>query len=331
MKIKMRSVLASTFIIAAAAGLGCVWWLTELKKAMDSPIEIGDKPSYLFNIEKGASLREVARRFEQNGWLADSLFLVVHSRLAEHRSIQAGTYRVHTGATPRELFEMFVAGAVATASITFIEGTTFRDFRKVIAKHPDLKPAWRSLADAELLIKLGSEYSSAEGLFYPSTYRFKVGASDATIYRQAYEAMHRHLHSAWQERADNSQLKTPYEALILASIIEKETGSAGERDRIAGVFSRRLERGMKLQTDPTVIYGLGESFDGNLTRKHLRDDTPYNTYTRFGLPPTPIALPSRAAMVAALNPAAGKSLYFVAKGDGSHQFYATLREHNRAV
>ncbi|MGH8166861.1 MAG: endolytic transglycosylase MltG, partial [Woeseiaceae bacterium] len=243
-----------------------------------------------------------------------------------------GEYRIEPGTTPPELLQKFVRGDVRLHSFTIVEGWTYRDLIGGLQSHEAVLPSvdddWEALRQS-----LGSEATHPEGLFLPETYRFPKGTRDTEVLRQAYAMMAEVLDEEWSSRADDFPLSDPYQALILASIVERETARADERAKIAGVFVRRLEKGMRLQTDPTVIYGIGPDFDGNLTRRHLQTNTPYNTYTRAGLPPTPIALPGRAAIHAALHPEPGPELYFVATGlgDGSHKFSATKAEHDAAV
>jgi len=245
--------------------------------------------------------------------------------------IKAGLYEFSAPLTRRALIDKLVRGDVLMAELRVIEGWTFRQMRRAIAAHPDLLQESATLDDRELLRRIGAPEEHPEGLFMPSTYRFAPGSSDIEVYRQAYRLLRRTLDEAWAARAASVPLATPYDALILASIVEKETGRDADRGKIAAVFVNRLRRGMMLQSDPTTIYGLGERFDGNLRRADLRADTPYNTYTRQGLPPTPIALPGRASLAAALNPETSPALYFVARGDGSSEFSTDLAAHNRAV
>ena len=250
--------------------------------------------------------------------------------------IKAGSYEIASGVTPLDLIDKLTRGDVTQQELTIPEGWSFRQFRAALDAHEGVEHATRGLSDAQVLDLIakaepGSKISHPEGLFFPDTYLFAKGSGDIAILRRAYRAMSRHLAGEWQRRAAGVPYASPYEALIMASIVEKETGQARERPLIAGVFVNRLRRGMLLQTDPTVIYGLGTGFDGNLRRRDLQQDGPYNTYTRAGLPPTPIALPGLAALQAALNPARTDALYFVARGDGTHEFSATLEAHNRAV
>jgi UPF0755 protein len=226
---------------------------------------------------------------------------------------------------------LLVSGKTLTHSITFPEGWTFRQWREQMASHPALVHTLKGLSDEAVMERLGHPGVHPEGRFFPDTYLFPRGFSDLQLLQWAWRRMEEELADAWRERDKGLPLKTSYEALILASIIEKETGMPSERREIAGVFIRRLKKGMKLQTDPTVIYGMGREYAGNIRRKDLKKDTPYNTYVHAGLPPTPICMPGRESLQAAVHPAAGKAFYFVARGDGSHQFSATLREHNRAV
>ncbi|MDB5729808.1 MAG: mltG [Noviherbaspirillum sp.] len=245
--------------------------------------------------------------------------------------LKAGSYELKPGTTPLALIDQLVRGEFAQEAVAVIEGWSFKQMRKVIDEHPALRHDTARLSDKELLAKVAPDYTVAEGLFFPDTYRFAKGSSDILIFRQAHALMLKRLNEAWARRDPSVPYKSPYEALIMASIVEKETGHKAERDMIAGVFVNRLKRGMLLQTDPTVIYGMGDKFDGNIRRRDLETDTPYNTYKRAGLPPTPIALPGLAALTAALNPAQTEALYFVSRGDGTSEFSNNLPDHNRAV
>jgi len=246
-------------------------------------------------------------------------------------TLRAGRYAVERGITLAGLLAKLKAGDVLREKLTVVEGITFRELRSLLASSSELKPDSAALSNAALLKAVGAAESHPEGLFAPDTYVYDPGTRDLEVLRQAYRRQMKLLQDAWDARAPDLPYKTPYEALIMASIVEKETGQSSERDRIAGVFVNRLRIGMLLQTDPTVIYGLGEKFDGNLRKRDLVTDTPYNSYTRAGLPPTPISLPGRASIEAALKPAQTNALYFVSKGDGSSHFSGTLDEHNRAV
>ena len=288
----------------------------------------------LIAVDPGMSFRAIAGRLADEGVIAkprDVRYLSLYARATDqaHR-IKSGEYVVPAGQTPAHVVALLVSGNTRQYRLTLVEGRRFSDIRRRLADNDALKHTLAGKSDAEVMAALGHPDEAPEGRFMPDTYLFPRGMTDLAFLERAYAAMATFLEQAWAERADDAMVDTPYEALILASIIEKETAVPAERRRIAGVFSRRLEKGMRLQTDPTVIYGI-EDYDGNIRRSDLRRDTPYNTYTRSGLPPTPIATPSRAAVRAALNPAEGTSLYFVSRGDGSHVFSDTLAEHNRAV
>jgi len=303
-----------------------------LHSYLNRPLVLSE--SQVFEIPAGSSLSSVARDLQQQGVLQHPKWFVLYGRLSKQSSrLRAGEYRLQPGFTPRELLSTFVAGDVLMHSLTVIEGWTYRQMLSAMYAHPALKIETQGMELSQIAARLDLPETSPEGWFLPETYRFPRGTSDLELLAQGALEMRQALDRAWAERASDSMLETPYQALILASIIEKETGLGSERARISGVMHRRLSRGMRLQTDPTVIYGLGASFDGNLRRADLERDTPFNTYTRKGLPPTPIALPAQAALIAAVNPADGDELFFVASGDGdgSHVFSVTLEEHNRAV
>ena len=286
----------------------------------------------IFDVAPGTRLNQLADEFQRAGIIQESYSFVWWARLNDsaHR-IKAGRYRFAERASLQEVLQQLVNGDVIQYSITFIEGWTFRDFRRALAANERIQHTSASQSDAEIMAELGFPDDHPEGRFFPDTYRFTAGVSDILILRRAHRRMTEILEQQWQTRNPDIVLKSTYETLILASIIEKETGATNERELIAGVMSNRLRLGMRLQTDPTVIYGLGEEFDGNLTRRHLRTDHAYNTYTRSGLPPTPIAMPGLAAIRATLNPAKTKALYFVSRGDGSHEFSDSLQAHQRAV
>jgi UPF0755 protein len=285
-----------------------------------------------FTISAGSTLRSASQQMVEAGVLSSALPFEILTRLfGNPKNIKAGNYEIDKGITPIKLMRKLTRGDHTSLAITFVEGWTFRQMRKTLDDHPALRHDTQVLSDAGVLERLGLEQHSPEGLFFPNTYHFVQGVSDLNILRRSYQLMDKHLTAQWQQRAPELPLATPYEALILASIIEKETGKSVERSIISAVFLNRLRLGMKLQTDPTVIYGLGSAFDGNLRKRDLTADTPYNTYTRTGLPVTPICLPGRAALHAATHPDAGKTLYFVARGDGSHQFSETIAEHEAAV
>jgi UPF0755 protein len=258
-------------------------------------------------------------------------FELLARALGRERGIKAGNYQIAEPLTPVELLEKLTRGDVSQAELRLIEGWTFSQFRAALDASTDLRHDTTGLEDAEVLARLQAPEEHPEGLFFPDTYLFARGSSDLAVLRRAYHAMQRHLQEEWEARMPNLPYRSPYEALIMASIIEKETGKAQERELIGGVLVNRLRIGMRLQVDPTIIYGLGTDFDGNLKKKHLLEDGPYNTYTRAGLPPTPIAMPGQASLRSALRPAKTESLYYVSRGDGSSHFSRSLDEHNRAV
>ena len=284
------------------------------------------------DLKAGSSLRSVSRQLVQQGILSEPWsFILLVRAMGKAGEIKAGNYLIEDGITPYQLFLILTEGSTKQSSITFIEGWTFKQMRAAINSHADIKHVTMAYTDEQIMQEIGAREKHPEGLFFPDTYYFSKGMSDKDILQRAYESMQAKLADAWQNREPGLPYRTPYEALIMASIVEKETGKPSERELIAGVFLNRLRIGMRLQTDPTVIYGMGEEFDGNLRRQDLLSDTPYNTYTRIGLPPTPIAMPGLAAIHAALHPGKTKALYFVGKGDGSHAFSGSLNEHNRAV
>ena len=285
-----------------------------------------------FVIKPGDTVSIVADKLVREEIIPHSLAFIFWSYQRGYTaSIKAGEYQIDAGISLIRLLERFVQGDVISYSITFVEGWTFRQFRDQLQRHPKLRHSLNDKSDAEIMSALGHAQLFAEGRFFPDTYVFSADTSDLDILRQAFAKMEHELADAWENREHGLVLQNMHEALILASIVEKETGKAEERRMIAGVFHNRLVKNMRLQTDPTVIYGLGGDFDGNLTKAHLQTDTPYNTYTRFGLPPTPIANPGVQALRAAVNPADTSALYFVSRGDGSHQFSQTLQQHNAAV
>ncbi len=295
------------------------------------PLELPAQP-YSFSLNQGASLKSAARQFQQSGLIpSDQAFVLLARMLGKTTQIKAGNYELEAPISMLGLLDMLVKGQVSQGDISIIEGWTFRDFRAAVLSNPALRHDSANLTEAEILQRIGASEKLAEGLFFPDTYYFANGSSDLVIYRRAYQTMQRHLQEAWQARDTDLPLESPYQALTLASIVEKETGQARDRDMIAGVFINRLRKGMRLQTDPSVIYGIGEKFDGNLRKRDLQTDTPYNTYTRAGLTPTPIALPGLASLHATLHPAHTNALYFVARGDGTSEFSSTLEKHNRAV
>ena len=324
----LRRLFVSIVLLAVLAAVGVVaatvWWLEQPLQLASGTVEV--------SIEPKTSPREVANAWVQAGVRADPFLLYEWFRWSgQARKIRAGSYAVGPGITPRTLLDKMVRGDEVMSTVRLIEGWTFRQFRAELARAADLKQTTASMTEADLMAAIGAPGVAAEGRFYPDTYAFSKGASDLVVLKRAYRTMQRQLDAAWAERAANTPLRSANDALILASIVEKETGAAKDRGLVAGVFVNRLRIGMPLQTDPTVIYGLGERFDGNLRKRDLLADTPFNTYTRGGLPPTPIAMPGRASLLAAVKPDATKALYFVARGDGSSQFSESLADHNRAV
>ena len=285
-----------------------------------------------FTLQPGSSLSSVAAQLHTQGVTPDRWrFRLLARLLGKAARIKAGHYTLGRALTPLALLDKLTQGEVSAREIVFIEGWTFQQMRDALDAHPSVRHDTTSLSAAAILDQLGIKMDQPEGLFFPAKYYIDSGKSDLSILRRAYETMQQHLDKEWAVRAPGLPYDSPYQALIMASIIEKETAVASERPLIAAIFINRLRTGMRLQTDPSVIYGLGMAYDGNLRKRDLQTDTPYNTYTRTGLPPTPIAMPGLDSVHAALHPAYSDALYFVAKGDGSHQFSDTLEEHNRAV
>ena len=285
-----------------------------------------------FTIKAGSHVRSAARQMANAGVpLHPVLFEVLARATGKANKLKAGSFEVQGQDTPRQILAKIVDGKFSMASLSVIEGWSFKQMRNAIDAHPAIQHDSIALSNQELMRKIGSSYTHPEGLFFPDTYRFAKNSSDLQIYQQAYQAMQTHLEQAWNQRDQDMPYKDAYQALIMASIVEKETGQASDRTMVASVFVNRLRIGMMLQTDPTVIYGMGERFQGNIRKSDLTTDTPYNTYTRAGLPPTPISLPGVAAIKAALHPEPSRALYFVARGDGSSVFSDNLDAHNRAV
>lgn len=307
----------------AAAGYGA-WYVGK-------PLEVASLPAEI-EIPPGAGFRVAMRQLERAGVrVRPREFEVLARALGRARDVKAGNYFFTQAPTPLELLDKLTRGDVLQAEIRLIEGWTFAQFRAELDASPNLRHDSKGLDDAALLKRLQVSEAHPEGFFFPDTYLFAKGSSDLNVLRRAYRAQQRHLKAEWEARSPNLPYRTPYEALIMASIVEKETGKPEERDRVAGVLVNRLRIGMRLQVDPTVIYGLGAAFDGNLKKAHLLEDGPYNTYTRAGLPPTPIAMPGLASLHAALQPAKIDALYYVSRGDGSSHFSRSITEHNRAV
>jgi UPF0755 protein len=310
--------------VAAVGAAACGW-------AAWYPLPLPQSP-YAFSVKPGATMRSVARDLSAAGVIPAYWVLVGLARgTGVDRTIKAGNYELAAGTTLTSLLAKLTQGDVTQEAFTIVEGWSFRDLRTALKSNAAIKTTIADLTDAGLMQRIGASESRPEGMFFPDTYFFASGATDAALLARAYRTMQERLAAAWAARAPELPLASPYQALTLASIVEKETGRAADRPLIAAVFINRLRQGMRLQTDPTVIYGLGERFDGNLRRRDLDADQPFNTYTRDGLPPTPIGLPSQASLDAVLHPPATPYLYFVARGDGSSEFSSSLADHNRAV
>jgi len=326
LKLILRLLLLAFLLAAGFAG----WMLWFASAAV--PLKVNEQNVVDFDIRPGLGLKGAAQTMAAAGIGIPPWQFALLGRLAgRDRNIKAGAYEVGPGVTAWELLEKLTAGDVTQSEIVIVEGKTFREMRARIDAHPDLRHDTAGLTDAEILQRIGAVATHPEGRFFPDTYLFAKQSSDLAIFRRAHQAMQRRLATAWESRDPSVPYQDMNEALIMASIVEKETGAAADRGKVASVFVNRLRIGMRLQTDPTVIYGLGEKFDGNLRKIDLLTDTPYNSYTRAGLPPTPIALPGMASIEAALNPSQTNLYYFVARGDGSSAFSRTLEEHNRAV
>ncbi|WP_396429399.1 endolytic transglycosylase MltG [Limnohabitans sp.] len=314
-------------VLALALAAAAYFWVQgpmPLRAPAATPVDL--------SIEPGTSAKAIAQAVADAGVDTSPTLLYAWFRLSgKSRQMRAGSYEIAPGTSPERLLNMLVRGEESLRTVTIVEGWSWRQVRQALAKAEHLKSDSRALDDAALMAQLGRPGVAPEGRFYPDTYSYAKGASDLAVLQRAMKAMDKQLQHAWDARQPGAALQSPEQALILASIVEKETGKAQDRAQISGVFNNRLRIGMRLQTDPTVIYGLGEAFEGDLRRVHLTTDNPWNTYTRGGLPPTPIAMPGKAALLAAVQPAKTPALYFVAKGDGSSHFSATLDEHNRAV
>ncbi|MDR5873984.1 endolytic transglycosylase MltG [Halomonas sp. CUBES01] len=312
--------------VAGVAGGYAVW-----QQKLSAPLVI-DEP-VLYQVPSGAGFSRVIMDLEAQGVIDDSWAFLLLIKLApdELPALRTGEYRLSPGMNGKELIALLGSNDVVTYSLTFPEGWTFEQMRDRLNVAPKLEHRTADMSDEKIMALLGREGTHPEGWFFPDTYRYHLGMSDVDILQQSLSRMERMLEEAWAERADDLTIDSPYEALIMASLIERETGAPEERREIAGVFKRRMERGMRLQTDPTVIYGMGGRYEGQITYADLREATAYNTYVIDGLPPTPIAMPGEASLEAAVNPLPGDTLYFVARGDGTHKFSRTLREHNNAV
>ncbi|QBB70234.1 endolytic transglycosylase MltG [Pseudolysobacter antarcticus] len=326
------ALLRLLFVVLIFGAIAAGWFYREFENFADSPLHVQGTDATL-DVPLGTSLPGIVTLLKAQAassapwpyWRALAWQMHVTS------SLHAGEYALSAELTPRSLLKRMAAGEVIQHKFTIVEGWNFKQLRLALAQQEKLQPTLAGLSDAEIMKKLGAADQAAEGQFLPETYVYLKGQPDLDVLRRAHVAMQQQLDGLWSQRGSGLPLESPYQALILASIVEKETGRAEERPQIAGVFMRRLKIGMRLQTDPSVIYGLGDNYDGNIHRRDLDTDTPYNTYTRSGLPPTPIALPGKAALAAVMHPAPGNSLYFVARGDGTHQFSDTLEAHNSAV
>jgi UPF0755 protein len=320
----IKKLIVTGAIVAIAAGGAFQWWAGR-------PITTGGT-AIPFAVASGSGVAGAAQQMVTAGIPINTFLFGMLARVTGQAGrIKAGSYELAPDTSPRGLLDKLVRGDFAQDQLTVIEGWTFRQMRQVVDAAPNLKHDTVKLGDEELLAKVDPEYKAAEGLFFPDTYLFAKGTSDLDIYKQAHEAMMKRLKAAWDKREEGLPYKDPYQALIMASLVEKETGKKSERAMIAGVFVNRLRTGMLLQTDPTVIYGMGDKYAGKIRKKDLETDTPYNTYTRPGLPPTPIALPGTESLAAALAPAKTEALYFVSRGDGTSHFSANLNDHNKAV
>lgn len=323
LKILILLLLVATIVVFG----GFHYW----QKQLDAPIALDEKTVY--EVPPGAAFTQVVDDLESRGIIEAAWPYRILARVAPKatQGLRAGEFEIEPGMNGRQLIAHLSSDQVVTYRLTVPEGWTFKQMRRLLDQAPKLEHRTREMSDEEIMAALGHEGTYPEGQFFPDTYRYHKGVTDIELLQRAFDRMQQTLNTVWDERDDDLPIDSPYQALILASLIERETGVPAERNEIAGVFTRRLEKGMRLQTDPTVIYGMGDSYVGNITRADLQRQTAYNTYVIEGLPPTPIAMPGRGALEAAVHPADGDTLYFVAKGDGSHQFSRTLQEHNAAV
>lgn len=323
---KLKLAIVVLFVLAlGSAGAGWLWHYSH------TPLKIATLPKE-FNVQSGSSLQAAARQMTEAEVLSEPwTFIILARALDKSAQIKAGQYRVEQPLTPLELLDKITRGEVSQSAITLLEGWTFRQLRVALNRNPELRHESENLSEREILERIGASETHPEGLFLPETYSFDTGSSDLDILKRAYSQMNSHLTQLWVERATDLPFQNSYEALIMASIVEKETGQSPERAMIAAVFVNRLKLNMRLQADPTLIYGLGEKFDGNLRKTDLIADNAYNTYSRIGLPPTPIAMPGLDSLKAVLNPADSDVLYFVSRGDGTSHFSESLAEHNKAV
>ena len=320
----LKKLIVGGVAVALAAGAGFTWWSGQ-------PIT-QQEPVIAFTVLAGSGVGLASQQIAAAGVPLNPLLFSLLARVTQKSlRIKAGSYELKPGTSPRRLIDQLVRGEFAQESLTIIEGWTFKQMRQAVDGSKGLKHETAALSDLDLMAQISPDFTAPEGLFFPDTYLFAKGSNDLHIYKQAHAMLLAHLSTAWQKRDPSLPYSTPYQALVMASIVEKETGKKSERTLIAGVFVNRLKLGMLLQTDPTVIYGMGERYDGKIRKRDLETDTPYNTYTRAGLPPTPIALPGAQSLDAALGPAKTDALYFVSRGDGTSKFSGNLLEHNRAV
>ncbi len=320
----IKKFLITGTVVAVAAVGAFSWWAKQ-------PITTGE-PVIPFTVLAGSGVGVASQQMVDAGVPVNPLMFSILARVTQKAArIKAGSYELKPNTSPRRLLDQLVRGEFAQESLTIIEGWTFKQMRAAVLANKGLKHETAEMSDAELMSKLSSDYKIPEGLFFPDTYLFAKGSPDLHIYKQAHSALMAHLDTAWKKRDPSLPYATPYQALTMASIVEKETGQKSERAMIAGVFVNRLKTGMLLQTDPTVIYGMGAKYEGKIRKRDLETDTPYNTYTRSGLPPTPIALPGLQSLEAALSPAKTEALYFVSRGDGTSKFSDNLNDHNKAV
>ena len=327
-----RALRASLILLVLAAIAAAVWFGVDYMRFVDAPLAVR-VPDQTVDIAKGESFKDIVHdlRAARLSSAPSLYWRALAEQIDVAGKLHAGEYALPHGISARTLFENMGAGRVLQRRVTLVEGWTFAQVRAALARAPKLAQDDAQLGDVALMVRLGAAGQSPEGQFMPETYDYVLGMSGLDVLKRAHAALRKFLDAQWVQRDPAVPLQTPYQALILASLVEKETAQPQERPQIAGVFERRLKLGMKLETDPSVIYGMGASYNGKIHKSDLETDTPYNTYTRTGLPPTPIALPGRAAIEAVLHPARGDALYFVARGDGTHQFSTTLAEHNRAV
>ena len=324
----------STLLVLASLIASLAWLQMPMgfKTGITSSTTVPNLEVLDLTIEPGTTPRGVAQAIADAGSDVSPPLLWLWFRVSgQARGIKAGSYEITTEMSPKSVLTMLVRGEETLKNITLVEGWTFKQFRQALAKADNLKLTTQNLSDQDIMAQLGRPDQHPEGRFYPDTYTYAKGATDLSVMKRALKSMDQHLNQIWSQQKNRTTIKSPDELLILASIVEKETGRASDRPLISAVFHNRLKIGMRLQTDPTVIYGMGSTFDGNLRKADLKTDTPYNTYTRAGLPPSPIAMPGKAAMLASIEPANSNALYFVAKGDGTSHFSQSLNEHNQAV